>query len=65
VIEIRKDQAPAPLAWVEFGRRFRALFADPAFRGEDGVACRTKAVPELRAGRLQAVQPALARPRPK
>jgi hypothetical protein len=65
VIEIRKGQAPAPLPRAEFGTRFRASFADPAFRGEDGVACRTKAVPELRAGRLQAVQPALTRPRPK
>ena len=35
VIEIRKGQAPAPLGRAEFGARFRASFADPAFRAQD------------------------------
>ena len=35
VIEIRKGQAPAPLKRAEFGTRFRASFADPAFRTQD------------------------------
>ena len=35
VIEIRKGQAPAPLERAEFGTRFRASFADPAFRAQD------------------------------
>ena len=35
VIEIRKGQAPAPLDRAEFGSRFRASFADPAFRAQD------------------------------
>ena len=35
VIEIRKGQAPAPLDRREFGTRFRASFADPAFRVQD------------------------------
>jgi multimeric flavodoxin WrbA len=35
VIEIRKGQAPAPLARSEFSARFRARFIDPAYRAED------------------------------
>ena len=35
MIEIRKGQAPAPLARTEFGIRFRGAFVDPAFRTED------------------------------
>ena len=35
VIEIRKGQAPPPLDRTEFGSRFRASFADPAFRTQD------------------------------
>lgn len=35
VIEIRKGQAPPPLARSEFSARFRASFIDPAYRAED------------------------------
>ena len=35
MIQIRKGQAPDPLARAEFGRRFRASFFDAAFRAED------------------------------
>ncbi len=35
VIEIRKGQAPATLGRAEFTTRFRASFADPAFRAQD------------------------------
>jgi hypothetical protein len=34
-IEIRKGQAPGHLARTEFSARFRAAYADPAFRAED------------------------------
>jgi multimeric flavodoxin WrbA len=34
--DVRKGQAPAPLSRVEFGKRFRESFVDPAFRAEDG-----------------------------
>jgi len=44
VIEIRKGQAPAPLARDEFGSRFRASFVDPAFRAEDAAIARLEAV---------------------
>ena len=40
VIEIRKGQAPAPLGRAEFGARFRASFADPAFRVQDAAIAR-------------------------
>ena len=33
--KIRKGQAPAPLERAQFNERFRAFFADPAFRAED------------------------------
>ncbi len=33
--ELRKGQAPAPIARAEFGTRFRASFMDAAFRAED------------------------------
>ena len=35
MIEIRKGQAPAPVARAQFSERFRASFTDPAFRAED------------------------------
>jgi multimeric flavodoxin WrbA len=35
MIEVRKGQAPAPLARNEFSARFRASFVDAAFRAED------------------------------
>ena len=44
VIEIRKGQAPAPLARDVFGVRFRASFADPAFRTEDSSIARLEEV---------------------
>ena len=34
MIEVRKGQAPAPLARAEFGVRFRGSFIDPAFRAD-------------------------------
>ncbi len=40
VIEIRKGQAPDPLDREEFGTRFRASFADPAFRAQDTAIAR-------------------------
>ncbi len=40
VIEIRKGQAPDPLDREEFGTRFRASFADPAFRVQDTAIAR-------------------------
>ena len=44
VIEIRKGQAPPPLARDEFGARFRAAFLDPAFRLEDQSIERLEAI---------------------
>lgn len=35
VIQIRTGQAPPPLTRAEFGARFGAAYADPAFRAED------------------------------
>ena len=43
-IEIRKGQAPAPLARAQFSERFRASFIDPAFRAEDTSITRLEAV---------------------
>ena len=44
VIEIRKGQAPAPLERAEFGARFRASFADPAFRAQDKAIASLEAI---------------------
>ena len=44
MIEIRKGQAPAPLARAEFSVRFRAAFIDPAFRAEDQSIARLEAI---------------------
>ena len=44
MIEIRKGQAPAPLARTEFGIRFRAAFVDPAFRAEDASIARLEEI---------------------
>ena len=44
VIEIRKGQAPAPLGRAEFGARFRASFADPAFRAQDKAIASLEAI---------------------
>ncbi len=38
--EVRKGQAPPHLARAEFSERFRASFADPAFRAEDPAIAR-------------------------
>jgi multimeric flavodoxin WrbA len=40
MIEIRKGQAPAPIARAEFSLRFRAAFFDPAFRVEEPAIAR-------------------------
>ena len=44
MIEIRKGQAPAPLARTEFSARFRAAFSDPAFRAEDQALARLEEI---------------------
>lgn len=41
---IRKGQAPARLDRAAFGERFRARFADPAFRTEDAALARLEAI---------------------
>src|SRR5690348_13062814 len=41
---IRKGQAPGPLDRIEFGRRFRNAFVDPAFRAEDDAIARLEAI---------------------
>jgi multimeric flavodoxin WrbA len=42
--EVRKGQAPGKLDRVEFGRRYRQTFADPAFRAEDESIGRLEAI---------------------
>ena len=42
--KIRKGQAPGTLERKEFGVRFRASFADPAFRAEDGAIARLEEI---------------------
>jgi multimeric flavodoxin WrbA len=42
--EVRKGQAPAPMAREAFGERFRAAFMDPAFRPEDAAIARMEAI---------------------
>jgi len=44
MIKVRKGQAPAPLTRAEFGTRFRAGFADPAFRAEDASLARLEEI---------------------
>ena len=44
MIQIRKGQAPAQLARVEFSVRFRAAFVDPAFRAEDPSIARLEEI---------------------
>lgn len=44
MIEVRKGQAPAPLDRDTFSVRFRASFADPAFRAEDASIARLEAL---------------------
>ena len=44
MIEIRKNQAPAPIERAEFGVRFRASFIDPAFRAEDQSLARLEEI---------------------
>jgi len=44
MIQIRKGQAPAPLARAQFAERFRASFMDPAFRAEDPSINRLEAI---------------------
>jgi multimeric flavodoxin WrbA len=44
MIQIRKGQAPAPLAREPFAERFRASFMDPAFRAEDLSIDRLEAI---------------------
>ena len=44
MIEIRKGQAPAPLARAEFGIRFRGSVVDPAFRTEDQSIARLEEI---------------------
>jgi len=44
MIKVRKGQAPAPLSRAEFGTRFRAAFADPAFRSEDASIARLEEI---------------------
>ncbi|MFP5408164.1 MAG: flavodoxin family protein [Gammaproteobacteria bacterium] len=44
MIKVRKGQAPAPLSRAEFGTRFRAAFADPAFRAEDASLARLEEI---------------------
>jgi len=44
MIEIRKGQAPPPLGRNEFGIRYRASFADPAFRTEDPSIARLEEI---------------------
>jgi hypothetical protein len=41
---VRKGQAPDPLDRIEFGRRFRNAFVDPAFRSEDDAIARLEAI---------------------
>jgi hypothetical protein len=41
---IRKGQAPGHLDRIEFGRRFRDAFVDPAFRAEDDAIARLEAI---------------------
>ncbi len=43
-IVIRKGQAPGRLDRAQFGTRFRASFADPAFRGEDPSIARLEEI---------------------
>ena len=42
--EVRKGQAPAPLARGEFAIRFRERFTDPAFRDEDAALARIEEI---------------------
>ena len=44
MIQIRKGQAPAPLARAQFTERFRASFKDPAFRAEEASIARLEAI---------------------
>ena len=44
MIQIRKGQAPAPLARAKFTERFRASFKDPAFRAEEASIARLEAI---------------------
>jgi multimeric flavodoxin WrbA len=44
VIRIRTGQAPAPSLRAEFSTRFRASFADPAFRAEDASLARLEEI---------------------
>lgn len=44
MIKVRKGQAPALLSRAEFGTRFRAAFADPAFRAEDASLARLEEI---------------------
>ena len=44
MIQIRKGQAPAPLARAQFAERFRASFMDPAFRAEDASIQRLEVI---------------------
>ncbi|MDP2416933.1 MAG: flavodoxin family protein [Hydrogenophaga sp.] len=44
MIQIRKGQAPVPLARAQFAERFRASFMDPAFRAEDPSITRLEAI---------------------
>ena len=44
MVDVRKGQAPDPLARDEFGKRFRASFVDPAFRAEDASIAKLEAI---------------------
>lgn len=44
MIKVRKGQAPAAISRAEFGTRFRAAFADPAFRAEDASLARLEEI---------------------
>jgi multimeric flavodoxin WrbA len=44
MIQIRKGQAPAPLARAQFTERFRASFKDPAFRAEEASIARLEGI---------------------
>ncbi len=41
---VRKGQAPQKLDRIEYGRRFREAYADPAFRSEDEAISRLEAI---------------------
>ena len=43
-VQVRKGQYAGKLERIEFGRRFRNDFVDPAFRGEDEAIARLEAI---------------------